>query len=247
VKYALLIHMAGAGQGGDRGFASDAYRKVLARLRAGGSFRGARRFASPAATTTVRTREGTPHVKPGPPIQTAEPLMGFVVVECAGEPEATQLASEVAVATGGVVVVRAVAPPGSGGSERSGVGESSAASARNKEYAFVINVAESERPWPGSPAFDDLMERCGKVLDRLEGLSRFRGTERLAPAAKAKAIRTTGGRPSITDGPFTEARELIGGFILGECESVEEAVELAGAIPAAAAGSVEVREVVREG
>jgi hypothetical protein len=95
----------------------------------------------------------------------------------------------------------------------------------------------------GEPAFDDLMDRCGRVLERLDEQSRFRGTERLAPAAEAKHLRiAAGGRATVVDGPFTEARELIGGFILGECESVDEAIELAGIIPGAAVGSVEVRE-----
>jgi hypothetical protein len=100
------------------------------------------------------------------------------------------------------------------------------------------------RPWPGNPAFDELMSNCGKVLAQLESTGRFRGTERLAPASTAKTVRVAGGRASVTDGPFTEARELIGGFILGECESEEQAIALAEQIPGAASGSVEVREVL---
>lgn len=242
MKYALLIHDDGPGGAEASRAGAGALREVLERLRADGSFRGARRLAPAAHTTTVRTRDGAPHVSRGPAATTAKPLVGFVIVECDAEARATALASEVGRATNAEVEVRPVAAPGSGGPQRSGVSENSVV-ARMKEFAFVINVEDSKRPWPGEPAFDDLMDRCGRVLERLDEQSRFRGTERLAPAAEAKHVRiTTGGRTSVVDGPFTEARELIGGFILGECESVDEAISLAALLPGAAVGSVEVRE-----
>ncbi|MEX0781376.1 MAG: YciI family protein [Dehalococcoidia bacterium] len=88
------------------------------------------------------------------------------------------------------------------------------------------------------------MTNCGKVIESLQGRSAFRGTERLADSATAKTVRATGGRATVTDGPFAEARELIGGFILGQCPSREDAVALAALIPGAASGCVEVREVL---
>ena len=223
MKYALLIH----DEIRDRERASEAggaaLRQVLEQLRAEGSFRGARRLGPSAAARTVRTRDGAPDVSPGPAAAGAKPLSGFVIVDCVGEARATAVASEVARVTNAEVEVRPVAPVGEGGPDRSGVSEATATSPM-KEFAFVINVEDSKRPWPGETAFDDLMQRCGQVLTGLEEQSRFRGTERLAPAAEAKHVRLTGGRAAVIDGPFTEARELIGGFILGECESVDEAI-----------------------
>jgi hypothetical protein len=113
------------------------------------------------------------------------------------------------------------------------------------EFVFLMNVADDRRPWPGEPAFDDLMERCGRVLDTLDAAGAFRGTERLVPSTSAKTARPSGGRARVLDGPFTEARELIGGFILGECPSIADAVAVAALLPGAATGSVEVREVLR--
>ena len=241
MKYALLIHGDDAGGGASSPNAPRVLRDVVERLRADGTFRGARRLAPAAEANTVRTRDGAPLISPGPADAASKPLVGFVIVECAEEAGAVAVASEVARATSSGVEVRPVARQGEGGPERGGVSETPA-TAPLKEFAFVINVEDSKRPWPGEPEFDDLMGRCGRVLERLDAQSRFRGTERLAPAAEAKHVRMTAGRASVIDGPFTEARELIGGFILGECERAEEAIALASLIPGAAVGSVEVRE-----
>jgi hypothetical protein len=239
MKYALLINAPEATAG--QALSSNPYRGLLARMRAEGSFRGARRFA-PAATM-VRTRDAGPEVSERGAAPGGETLAAFVIVECEAEEGATALAEEVAIATGAAVEVRPVAAQGEGGPEKAGVAERAPAPGLS-EYAFVINVAEEKRPWPGNPAFDELMENCGKVLAKLEAAARFRGTERLAPASKAKTVRVADGRRSVTDGPFSEARELIGGFILGECKGRDEAVALAGLIPGSMSGSVEVREVV---
>jgi len=66
-------------------------------------------------------------------------------------------------------------------------------------------------------------------------------TESLRSLTSAKRVRLEGGRPHITDGPFVETKEMIGGFFLVNCETVEEAVALASECPAAAWLTVEVR------
>lgn len=56
-----------------------------------------------------------------------------------------------------------------------------------------------------------------------------------------RPLRVRGGRKQITDGPFTEAKEVIVGFDILECESMDEAVEIAARHPMARAGRLEVR------
>lgn len=63
--------------------------------------------------------------------------------------------------------------------------------------------------------------------------------DRLRPAADAKVIRRRRGEVVVSDGPFAEAYELIGGFDVLECESLEEAVELASRHPMAAGGAIQ--------
>jgi hypothetical protein len=63
---------------------------------------------------------------------------------------------------------------------------------------------------------------------------------------QAKRVEVRGGKPLITDGPFAEAKEVIGGFDLIECSSLEDAVELAVLHPVAAKGSVVVRPMIED-
>jgi hypothetical protein len=57
----------------------------------------------------------------------------------------------------------------------------------------------------------------------------------------AKTVRSRAGRIAMTDGPFAETKEVLGGFIFIEARDMEEAVEIAGKIPMAKYGSIEVR------
>lgn len=240
MKYALLIAADSAAEADAQAF--DAF---CQRLRADGSFRGARRLSPAIGARAVRAHEGGAAVTEGPTNPTGEQVAAFVIAETESEQVATDFACELAEAMGAAVEVRQVAAPGEGGpdADKEGVQESTAGA--TPEFAFLMNVADDKRPWPGSPAFDDLMERCGRVLSALQSRSAFRGTERLVPSTAAKTARPAGGKARLLDGPFTEARELIGGFILGECADIEEAAALAALLPGAATGSVEVRQVAR--
>ena len=64
------------------------------------------------------------------------------------------------------------------------------------------------------------------------------------PIAEGARVRAEGGAPIVSDGPFAETKEVIGGYFLVECESRDEAIEIAKRCPHARRGPVEVREVV---
>ena len=70
---------------------------------------------------------------------------------------------------------------------------------------------------------------------------RFRGAGRLRPRAEARTVRTAAGKPLVTDGPFAETKELIGGYYLLEAETIDEALDWAARCPASGHGAVEVR------
>lgn len=63
----------------------------------------------------------------------------------------------------------------------------------------------------------------------------------LAPPRRAATVRVRDGKVSITEGPFIETKEAIGGFDILECGSMDEAVEIAAAHPVAKLGTIEVR------
>jgi hypothetical protein len=65
--------------------------------------------------------------------------------------------------------------------------------------------------------------------------------DQLAPPRRARSVRVREGKKLITDGPFVATKEAIGGFDIIECDSLDEAVEIAGAHPIAQFGVIEVR------
>ncbi|HET7472988.1 MAG TPA: YciI family protein [Candidatus Limnocylindrales bacterium] len=71
----------------------------------------------------------------------------------------------------------------------------------------------------------------------------FRAGEALAPTTTATTVRVVDGDTVATDGPFAETKEALGGFYLIEARDLDEAIEVAARIPAAAYGSVEVRPI----
>ncbi len=69
------------------------------------------------------------------------------------------------------------------------------------------------------------------------------GGNELASVASATQVRVVDGETVVTDGPYAETREQLGGYYMLECDSIEEAVELAAKIPGAVHGAIEVRPV----
>ena len=69
-------------------------------------------------------------------------------------------------------------------------------------------------------------------------------TEALADTALAKRVSVREGRTITSDGPFAEAKEILAGFYLVECESIDRAVELAARMPEAPIGEIEVRPIM---
>ena len=78
-------------------------------------------------------------------------------------------------------------------------------------------------------------------LDDLRARGAWITGDQLAPPRRARTVRVRDGKPLVTDGPFAETKEAVGGFDLIECASLEEAVQIAAAHPVARTGTVEVR------
>jgi hypothetical protein len=72
----------------------------------------------------------------------------------------------------------------------------------------------------------------------------YRAASPLHPASTATSIRVRDGNHLVTDGPFAETREQLGGYFMVEAKDLDEAIAIAARIPAARFGSVEVRPVV---
>lgn len=110
------------------------------------------------------------------------------------------------------------------------------------QYLALLYAAEDERSDPNSEAYAADIERYGR-FDEFAG-DAIVGGEALTPAAEAITIRRRDGELLVTDGPYTESTEVLGGLFVLEAEDLDEALRLAREIPAADHGAVELRPLV---
>lgn len=90
---------------------------------------------------------------------------------------------------------------------------------------------------------DEMMRGCLSHADELMRDGVLLESRMLEDAGTARSVRIRGGRITATDGPFAEAKEVLGGFNLIEAPDMEEAVRIASEFPWARTGCVEVRPV----
>jgi hypothetical protein len=115
-----------------------------------------------------------------------------------------------------------------------------------KYLILIYGNAESRAIWE---SFSDEQqaegyEYYGRIAEELAASGELIVTEALADASETKRVSVSEGRTVATDGPFAEAKELLAGFFLVDCESVDRAVAIAGRLPEARFGLIEVRPVM---
>src|SRR5580658_2502939 len=111
------------------------------------------------------------------------------------------------------------------------------------QYLLLIYGQESD--WANlTPAQNAAMQQeYGQFGKEIAESKKHLGSNRLAPVASATTVRVRDGKRVVTDGPFAETKEQLGGYYLVEAKDLDEAIALAGRIPAARHGSVEVRPI----
>ena len=110
---------------------------------------------------------------------------------------------------------------------------------------FMLLIYNDPELLDAMPAgeFDAKMRDCLMHADELQEQGCLLESQQLEEAATAKSVRIRKGRQTVIDGPFTETKEVFGGFNLIEAENMEEAVRIAAEFPWAHTGCVEVRPV----
>ena len=83
-----------------------------------------------------------------------------------------------------------------------------------------------------------------QVAQDLNSSGQYLAANPLHPTATATSVRVRDGKPFITDGPFAETREQLGGYFLIEAKDLDEAIGIAARIPGARVGTVEIRPVM---
>ena len=108
-------------------------------------------------------------------------------------------------------------------------------------YLCLIHLNEQELAALPAREASDLNARHLDLNDELRRSGNFISAEALEPARTTKCVRLRGGKVSVTDGPYTESKEMVAGFYLLEARDVDEAIQLAARLPSASLGTVEVR------
>jgi hypothetical protein len=111
---------------------------------------------------------------------------------------------------------------------------------------YMLMILDDERKWHSfsEAEMGAIMAEYRQLVDELKASGCFLGGAQLEPTTSASSVRVRNGRRLITDGPFAETHEHLGGYFLIQAGNLDEAIEIAARIPSARFGTVEVRPIV---
>lgn len=208
-------------------------------LAARGQFIDASPLEPVATAATVRVRDGRVLVTDGPFAETTEQLGGYYVLDLPDLDAAIAIASRLPPARKGTVEIRPLfvldglppSQPAFGGGHAT--------------TPYLLLCYDNEAAWQaaGEEAQREAMAEATSNCRRLNESGAYLSASPLHPAATATCVRVRDGKRTITDGPFAETNEVLGGYILFLAESQEAAVRFAALHPGARLGSAEVRRV----
>lgn len=105
--------------------------------------------------------------------------------------------------------------------------------------ALIYSAPGAEAGYEG-----DMMADYGQFGQDAIAAGVFKAGDALMPATDASSVQVRAGSVTVTDGPFAETKEVLGGYYLLECADLDEALKWAAKIPSAKYGTIEVRPVM---
>ncbi len=119
------------------------------------------------------------------------------------------------------------------------------------KYLFLFNNAAEQwaewrrlTPEEAQQRREDTLPRWNALLEWVSEQSIEASGLELDDPAAARVVRVRDGETLVTDGPFLETKEVLGGYVLADCKDLDQAIELAERVPLVGTGSVEIRPVV---
>lgn len=112
-------------------------------------------------------------------------------------------------------------------------------------YMCLIYASGDHDPQPGTPEFGALMQAYMEFSEKVQTEGKMVSGEALKHVSTATTVAVRDGKTEITDGPFAETKEQLGGYYILDCADLDEALAYAALIPSATYGRVEVRPVER--
>ena len=111
------------------------------------------------------------------------------------------------------------------------------------KYLCLIYDDEQKMAGMSQADGDALMRDYFAFTEDIKKSGHYQSGEALKPVHTATSVRVRNGKLSTTDGPFAETKEQLGGFYLIEAKDLNDAIQIAGKIPSAKTGTIEVRPV----
>ena len=111
---------------------------------------------------------------------------------------------------------------------------------------YLLMIYEEEKVWEKindaekGKIFGEYMQFTKEIQDS----GNYLGGNPLKPTSTATTVRLRNGKQMVTDGPFAETKEQLGGYYLVEAKDLDEAIKIAARIPGAKIGSIEVRPIL---
>ena len=109
---------------------------------------------------------------------------------------------------------------------------------------FMVIVKANKDSEAGVMPSKQLLTDMGKFNEELANAGVMLAGEGLQPSSKGARVKFSNGQKSVIDGPFAETKELVAGFWLWKCKSLDEAIGIAERIPPASFGTIEIRPVM---
>jgi hypothetical protein len=111
---------------------------------------------------------------------------------------------------------------------------------------YMLLIYANEQAWT-EPEREQCYGDSTQLCNQLKAKGQFLAASPLQPVATATSVQVRGGKRLVTDGPFAETREQLGGYFLVDAKNLDDAIEIAGRIPGATKGTVEIRPVLEIG
>jgi hypothetical protein len=111
------------------------------------------------------------------------------------------------------------------------------------QYICLI-YTPNERPEMTPEESEKLFEEYGAYTQAARESGKMVAGEPLQPPTDATTVRVRNGKRTVTDGPFAETKEWLGGFYIFDCDTLDEVLDWAAKIPGARYGSIEVRPIM---
>jgi len=108
---------------------------------------------------------------------------------------------------------------------------------------YMLLIYADEQVWT-EPEREACYGESTRLTHELKSTGQYLGASPLQPVSTATSVQVRNGKRLVTDGPFAETREQLGGYFMVDAKNLDEAIDIAGRIPGARKGTVEIRPVV---